>query len=77
MKKFVQISVLVLLVFAVAVTAFAAARTSPALAGGGSFCPYVGWNSRGAGCLAASPSPDPQRLAYSLLPNRRDVGWNS
>lgn len=75
MKKFVQISVLVLLVFAVAVTAFAAARTSSTLAGG-SICPNVGWNTRVTGCLAGTLSPDLHELAYQVVP-KPTVGWNS
>jgi hypothetical protein len=77
MKKFVQISVVVLLVFAVAVAAFTATRTSSAMAARG-ICPSVGWNSRSFSCLSALPLSGTEAFAYQLPPGAiKDVGWNT
>jgi hypothetical protein len=77
MKKFVKISVVILLVFAIAVAAFTATRTSSAMAAGG-FCPNVGWNSRSFGCLSALQQSGFETLAYQLAPGTIiNVGWNT
>jgi hypothetical protein len=77
MKKFTQISVVVLLVFAVAVMAFTATNTSSAMAAR-EICPSVGWNSRSFSCLSALPLSGTDALAYRSLPGGTlDVGWNS
>ena len=77
MKKFVQISVVVLLVFAFAVAAFSATRTSSAMVAREA-CPNVGWNTRSFSCLSALPASGIEALAYQLAPGAtKDVGWNS
>ena len=77
MKKFVQISVVVLLVFVIAVAAFTATRTSSAMAAR-EICPSVGWNTRSFSCLSALPASGIEALAYRLTPEIQPyVGWNS
>ena len=77
MKKFVQISVVVLLVFVIAVAAFTATRTSSAMAAREA-CPNVGWNTRSFSCLSALPRSGIEALAYQLAPGTViNVGWNT
>jgi hypothetical protein len=77
MKKFVQISVVVLLVFAIAATAFSATRTSSAMAAREN-CPNVGWNSRSFSCRSALLPSGTEALAYQLAPGATiNVGWNT
>jgi hypothetical protein len=77
MKKFVQIFVVVLIVFAVAVAAFGATRTSSAMAAR-EICPSVGWNTRSFSCRSALLPSGNEALAYQLAPEIKPyVGWNT
>jgi hypothetical protein len=77
MKKFVQISVVVLLVFVIAVAAFSATRTSSAMAAR-EICPSVGWNTRSFNCTSELPLSRIEALAYQLAPEIKPyVGWNT
>jgi hypothetical protein len=77
MRKFIQISLIVLVVMAIAVSALALTGTGSAMAGK-AICPMVGWNNGAAFCgLASSPSQSVQGVAFSPRPPRPLVGWNS
>jgi hypothetical protein len=75
-KRFIQISFVVLLVIAIAVTTLSLTGTSSTMAGRES-CTRVGWNSRSYDCLATAPQ-DLQGYRLELPPGiLPQVGWNS
>jgi hypothetical protein len=75
-KKFIQISFVVLVVIAIAVTVLSLTGTSSTMAGK-VLCPNVGWNSRSYSCLSAAPQ-DLQGESFALSPRLLpQVGWNS
>jgi hypothetical protein len=76
MKKFIQVSVVLLVVMTIAITTLALTGTSTAMAGK-AICPMVGWNARSFSCLTSSVLPDAQALAIRLPIRTPDVGWNS
>jgi hypothetical protein len=76
MKKFIQVSFIVLVVMALAVSALALTGTGSAMAGK-AICPMVGWNTRSLSCSTSSVLPDAQALAIRLPIRTPDVGWNS
>jgi hypothetical protein len=83
MKKFIQISVVVLFIIAIAGTVFMVRSTSSEVASG-VVCPNVGWNTgpsaagatKGGGC-SAPVAGDP--IFYKIVPQlpMPCVGWNS
>ena len=78
MKKLMQISVLVVLAFALVLTAFAFRGTGAALPSG-KVCPLVGWNNGVHNCHPTTFS-SLQGVAFQItLPpvSHPDVGWNS
>ena len=68
MKKLIQISIVLVIAFALIVGLFQVADGS-ALAGGGNAC-RVGWNTRTGTCLVIAP-------LYEGLGIKPLVGWNS
>jgi hypothetical protein len=68
MKKFLQISIVILLILAITVTALAFSVTRPSVAGKLN-CPNVGWNSKGISCYAVGTQTSPGGWEM--------VGWNS
>ena len=68
MKKLIQISIVLVIAFALIVGLFQVAGGS-SLAGGGNAC-RVGWNTRTGACLAVAPS-------YEGPGIKPLVGWNS
>lgn len=89
MKKFIQVSIVVIFALALALSVFSFTKTSPEMAYG-TFCPLVGWNGKGIDLCSPAPSPVPVilELAYSpILPEFAPitiwpdfapscVGWN-
>jgi hypothetical protein len=77
MKRFFQITIIVVLALALAFTVFSFTGTSSEMAAG-NICPNVGWNTRSASCsLGAALSL--QEFAYQLPPGfiMPNVGWNT
>ena len=74
MKKFIQIFLVVILVFVIAAGAFLTVSRNAVTAGGGA-CPMVGWNTRSLSCRAELPTPGFQ--IAKAPPPIMDVGWNS
>ena len=74
MRKFSQVSIVILLVLALAVTALALTGASSAMAGRPS-CADVGWNSRSMACITTAALPGPGALALRV-PVVPLVGWN-
>ena len=77
MKKFLQISILVILALALVFSVFTVTAASSEMAAG-KICPSVGWNSRSGSC-ALGALQSLQGLAYFKLPPppTPQVGWNS
>lgn len=74
-KRFIQISFVVLVVITMVVTVLSLTGTDSAMAG--KDCLRVGWNSRSYTCLAVAPQDlkgEFFKLPPGILPQ---VGWNS
>jgi hypothetical protein len=78
MKKFLQVSVVILIVLTLLATVLTFTRAGTVLASGDS-CTRVGWNTRSPGCFSLSPALHHQRgLAYQYVPDGMQfVGWNT
>ena len=74
MKKLVQISLVTVLVFALAFGLLLVAGGSVSAAGG-QICPMVGWNTRSCSAYVALPTLGAQ--VAGLPPVKPNVGWNS
>ena len=76
MKRFLQISVMVVLALALIFTAIPVRATGPQMAGG-MICPLVGWNTRPSSC-SGIPVADLLGIPYRLPPGPTpNVGWNT
>jgi hypothetical protein len=78
MKKFLQVSVVILIVLTLLATVLTLTGTGVVLASGDS-CTRVGWNTRSPGCFSFSPALHHQQgLAYEKVPDGMQfVGWNT
>jgi len=76
MKRFLQISIVVVLALELVFTTFAVRGTGPQMAGG-NICPLVGWNTRPSSC-SVIPVAGIIGIPYRIPPGPTpDVGWNT
>lgn len=77
MKRFYQISIIVVLALALVLTVFAFTGASSQMASG-KICPNAGWNTRSASCSFGTV-PSLEGFAYYRLPPEimPNAGWNT
>jgi hypothetical protein len=77
MKRFFQISILVVLALALAFMVFTFTGAGSEMAAG-NICPNVGWNTRSASCSFGA-TPNLEGFTYQLPPGfiMPNVGWNT